>query len=98
MMRKAVKKGNAESGSLALLEDRVALRTGKKQIYGSQIGRDENTGELYVQILKYPGQVDKRRSKVGLGTLQDYISNWGLKWDVKEYKKKLHQIKAKQKK
>ncbi len=42
-MREAVKKGNANSSSLALLEDRVALRKGEKQIYGSQIGRDQET-------------------------------------------------------
>jgi hypothetical protein len=32
MMREAVKKGNAKGGSLALLEDRVNMRNGKKQI------------------------------------------------------------------
>ena len=37
MMRDAVNKGNARAASLALLEDRVALRQGGKQIYGSQI-------------------------------------------------------------
>lgn len=35
MMREAVKIGNARASSLALLEDRVALRQGKRQIYGS---------------------------------------------------------------
>ena len=34
MMRKAVKEGNAESYHLALLEDRIALKNGKRQIYG----------------------------------------------------------------
>ena len=43
MMRDAVKMVKAKGSSLALLEDRVALRQGKRQIYGSQIGRDETT-------------------------------------------------------
>ncbi len=51
MMREAVKEGNASADSLALLEDRVALRQGKRQIYGSQIGRDPETGEYYVSPL-----------------------------------------------
>jgi hypothetical protein len=48
MMREAVKNGNAQASTLALLEDRVALGQGKKQIYGSQIHRDEQTGKYFV--------------------------------------------------
>jgi hypothetical protein len=40
MMRDAVKNGKAKGSRLALLEDRVALAQGKKQIYGSQISQD----------------------------------------------------------
>ena len=92
MMREAVKKGNASSGSLALLEDRVALREGKKQIYGSQIGRNTKTNNFYVEPLEDPDNVDKRRSEVGLGTLSDYVKNWNINWNVEEYKKKLPEI------
>jgi hypothetical protein len=96
MMREAVQKGNARASSLALLEDRVALRKGDKQIYGSQVGRDKETGEYYVLPLIDPDNVDKRRAEVGLGTIQDYISNWGMTWNVEEYKKKLPKYEAKQ--
>lgn len=97
MMREAVKQGNANSGSLALLEDRVALRKGEKQIYGSQVGRDQETGEYYVLPLIDPDNVDKRRAEVELGSIQDYISKWGMTWDVESYKKKLPEYEAKQK-
>ena len=89
MMREAVKMGKASPSSLALLEDRVALGKGEKQIYGSQIGRDYETGEHYVLPLVDPDNVDSRRSKVGLGSIQDYISHWDMTWDVEEYKKLL---------
>ena len=89
MMREAVKKGNAPASSLALLEDRVALRQGKKQIYGSQIGTDKATGEYYVLPLEDPDHVNERRTAVGLQPLEDYVSNWDIKWDVEEYKKQL---------
>lgn len=89
MMREAVKKGNASPGSLALLEDRVVLRQGEKQIYGSQIGQNSETGEYYVLPLEDPENVDQRREEVGLGPLQEYISHWNLTWDVEEYNKKL---------
>jgi len=97
MMREAIKKGNATAANLALLEDRVALRKGEKQIYGSQIGRDQETGEYYVLPLIDPDNVDKRRKEVGLGTIQEYISNWGMTWDVEEYKRKLAEGEAKKK-
>ncbi len=85
MMREAVTKKNARASSLALLEDRVALRKGKKQIYGSQVGRDPDTGKYYVSPLEDPENVDKRRAEVGLGSIADYISNWNMVWDVKKH-------------
>jgi len=88
MMREAANIGNANVGDLALLEDRVALRKGGKQIYGSQVGRNKETGEYYILPLIDPDNVDKRRSEVGLEPLQEYVSIWGITWNVEEYKKK----------
>lgn len=89
MMREAVKKGNATGSSLALLEDRVALRQGKKQIYGSQIYRNEQTNKHYVAALEDPDNVDKRRTEVGLGLIADYVKQWDIVWNVEDYKKQL---------
>jgi hypothetical protein len=88
MMRAAVKKGNASASSLAFLEDRVALHEGRKQIYGSQIGRVPETGEYFIQALADPDNVDKRRAEVGLGKLADYAKQWNIQWDADAYKKK----------
>lgn len=100
MMREAVKKGNADAGSLALLEDRIALREGRKQIYGSQIGTNPVTKTKYILPLEDPDNVDKRRIEVGLGTLADYVKNWNITWNVEQYKKDLPEIEemSKQKK
>jgi len=96
MMREAVKNGNARASSLALLEDRVALKKGEKQIYGSQIHQNFETGEYYVSPLIDPDNVDKRRAEVGLGPIQEYVSIWGMTWNVEEYKKKLPEYEEKQ--
>jgi hypothetical protein len=77
VMREAVKKGKAEPSQLALLEDRVALKQGRKQIYGSQIIRDPQTGKFSVQPLEDPDNVDKRRAAVGLPPLAEYVKHWG---------------------
>ena len=97
MMREAVEKGNANARSLALLEDRVALRQGKRQMYGSQIGRDQETGENYVLPLDDPMNVDQRRAEMGLGSLQDYVGRWGITWDPEAYLEELPALEEKQK-
>lgn len=98
IMREAVKKRDASVADLALLEDRTALEQGRKQIYGSQIGRNEQTGEMYVLPLDDPDNVDKRRAEVGLPPIQNYVSNWNIIWDANEYKKRLPEYEAMQKK
>lgn len=97
MMREAVKNGKAPGSSLALLEDRVALRQGKRQIYGSQIGRDPETKVYYVSPLKDPDHVDKRRAEVGLEPLSEYVKNWQMKWDIEQYKNDLPALEEKTK-
>lgn len=91
MMREAVRKGEALANQLALLEDRTALRLGKKQIYGSQIYSEEN-GKNYLAPLINPDSVDIRRKSVGLNPLTYYLKSFGIKWDVKQYKKDLPEI------
>jgi len=96
IMREAVEKGNARGSSLALLEDRTALRQGKRQTYGSQIGTDPDTDQKYVLPLEDPDNVDKRRAEVGLGPLAEYTGFFDFEWDVEAYKKQLPEIEAKE--
>jgi hypothetical protein len=95
MMREAVKNGKAKGSSLALLEDRVLLAQGKKQIYGSQISQDLQTHDYYVRPLEDPDNVDKRRAAVGLEPLAVYVSHWQIKWDVEQYKRDLLKLEKK---
>jgi hypothetical protein len=96
MMREAVKNKKARASSLALLEDRVNLREGRKQIYGSQIGTFKD-GKYYVQPLEDPDNVDKRRAEVGLGPLNEYTQHWHFNWDAAAYKKQLPEIEKNEK-
>ncbi|MDQ3046244.1 MAG: hypothetical protein M3R27_01755 [Bacteroidota bacterium] len=88
VMREAVADGKADPGDLALLEDRVALLKGKKQIYGSVVISFDGK-KYYISPMEDPEQVDKRRSEIGLNTMNDYLKGWGLKWDIKKYKREL---------
>jgi hypothetical protein len=91
MMREAVTKGNSKASSLALLEDRVALRQGKRQIYGSQIDSGKD-GQKYVAPLIDPENVDKRRLEVGLEPLSEYVKYWNIIWDVKKHKERVARL------
>jgi hypothetical protein len=92
MMKDAVIKGNANPVSLALLIDRIEIREGRKQIYGSQIGTNPDNKTQYVLPLIDPDHVDERRKEVGLGLMSDYVKNWNLIWDVEKYKSELPEL------
>lgn len=85
MMRDAVSRGHATGGQLAFLEDRVALRRGKKQLYGSQIHRDNHTGEYRLAPIEDEPNVNKRRASVGLGPIEEYVKRWGIEYKVSEH-------------
>lgn len=89
MLKEAVKNGKAKGSFLALMEDRVLLGQGKKQIYGSQIGMDNETQLYYVSPLDDPNNVDKRRASVGLEPLSEYVKSWQIIWNIEQYKKDL---------
>jgi hypothetical protein len=89
MIREAAKTGRAQPSALALLEDRVALREGRLQTYGSQIGFSEETNSHYVLPMADPDKVDERRAAVGLPPLADYVKQWKIVWDVEAYKRQL---------
>lgn len=92
IMREAVSLGNAERSNLALLEDRVAMRQGKQQIYGSQLKRNPGTDQYFVFPIKVPEKVNERRAPMGLGTIEQYIFQWDLEWDVEQHKKMSKQM------
>jgi len=92
MMRNAVAIGNAHGSQLALLEDRIAMRNDKPQIYGSQITTNMETGKKYIHPIIDPENVDKRRRSVGLGELEIYVRNFNLQWKIEDHKSMTEQM------
>jgi hypothetical protein len=86
LIREAVAAGKALPRHLALLEDRVALREGRKQRYGTQLKWDDRTQGLALAPLEDPDHVDQRRQAMGLSPLGVYLAQLGLTWDVARYK------------
>ncbi|MEL7146802.1 MAG: DUF6624 domain-containing protein [Bacteroidota bacterium] len=92
VIKNAVLEGKANSQDLALLEDRVLLGKGEPQIYGSQIGVDQDTGQKYVRPMIDPARVNQRRAEVGLGAIEEYAARFDIKWDLEAYEKKLPEL------
>ncbi len=90
MMQEAVTLGKIKKKDFALLEDRIAVRQGKRQIYGSQIHKDYDTGESYVYPLIEPEKVNERRKNVGFEEpIEDYVKRAvGITWDVEKHKER----------
>ncbi|NVM67499.1 hypothetical protein FHW88_005827 [Mucilaginibacter sp. SG538B] len=88
MIRAAEKNGEILSSNLAILEDRINMRTGKKQVYGSQGFTDKQTGKIYIYPIADIDHLDERRKAMGMPPMKDYSKNW----DAGKYKKQLPEI------
>jgi hypothetical protein len=82
LMREAVQKGKAMPRHLALLEDRVLVRQGKKQLYGSQVKRNTDTQKMEFYPIEDEPNVNKRRALMGLGPLEAYARYFGIEYTL----------------
>lgn len=98
MFNEAARQGDLPSSSFALLKDRTDLGQGKRQTYGSQVWTDPDTGKSYVRALEDPENVDARRASVGLQPITDYVRQWNIDWDAKQYARDLPVLEAEEKK
>jgi hypothetical protein len=81
----AADEGEVAWRSVALLVDRVRMRQGKTQLYGSQVSRDPETNESFFAEIENPHQIDSIRATVGLGPIQEYAERFGFKWDPEKH-------------
>lgn len=92
VVRDAEKNGKTLSSNLALLEDRIAMRTKQLQSYGSQTFTDKITGQLLVYPIADPDHLDERRKRMGLPPMADYMKVMNIDWDLNRYKLALPDI------
>jgi hypothetical protein len=100
VIRAAEKAGELQSSNLAILEDRILMRKGMKQRFGSQGFSDKQNGKKYIYPIADPDLLDKRRKSMGLVPMKEYAEAMNMIWDLEAYKKflpELEKIAAKQK-
>jgi hypothetical protein len=74
IMEDAVKSGTLAPEHYAAMVDRKALVQHHKQIFGSQINKDVNTGKNTFATIIDEEQVNQRRSAIGLVSLEFYAT------------------------
>jgi hypothetical protein len=97
MITKAVKSNNLPKRQYAMFYDRLTLRQGKRQVYGTQLASNKESKGHYVLPLEDAKNVDKRRAEMGLNSMQENLNRWNLTWDVEAYLKELPKIEAREK-
>ena len=77
LLREATAAGEIKRTALPLLEDRVLMKDGKEQLYGSQLvhGKD---GQPELWPIADEAHVDERRASMGLPPLAEYLTRAGL--------------------
>jgi hypothetical protein len=80
MIQQAEQKNDVDPESVALLEDRIAIGQGKKQLYGSQVEYDTNSHIYKVFPIEDEGHVNERRAQKGMIPLQNYLKQWGINY------------------
>ena len=71
-IKKFVKTKQVNTANFAYLTDRVSINSGKPQIYGTQLDYDKD-GNALPKNLKDAENVNKRRSSVGLESIEEYL-------------------------
>ncbi|MCH7944673.1 MAG: hypothetical protein IIC73_01470 [Armatimonadetes bacterium] len=71
LMEPLVEKSQVGKSDFAYLWDRVAVNSGKKQRYGSQI--EKKDGKWQPKPVEDPKNLDKRRAEVGLSPMSYYL-------------------------
>lgn len=86
IMQKAVKEKGLAPRLLACAEDRLATDRGELQIYGGQIKFYPETKSFNKWPIIDPENVDKRRAKIRLGPIVDFLASHReqLEWDLEE--------------
>jgi len=92
MFRDAEQKGEILSSNLAILEDRINVREGRKQTYGSQATADQQTGKPFFYPIDDLDHLEERRKRMGLDPMSVYAKTVGLEWDFEQYKKLLPEL------
>jgi hypothetical protein len=81
LLQRSVELGESRPSNLALMQDRILMRQGKNQIYGSQVVTNER-GEQVFYPIEDEKNVNIRRAKIGMQPLEEYAKLFGIDYKL----------------
>lgn len=81
LLKQAAAQKEARRDQVAMMEDRMLMAEGKKQIYGTGLQTNDVTKELKLWPVENEEEVDARRAAVGLPPMAEYLKLFGLKYN-----------------
>ncbi len=83
LLKKSVDKGESRMIDYAYLLDRVLMRTGKKQMYGTQVISGASGSYEFYQI-EDEANVNARRVAIGMEPIEEYAKKFGIVYKAKK--------------
>jgi hypothetical protein len=80
LIEEAANKGELDKGSLAYLIDRIRIRKGQKQLYGSQVTDIDRDGKWEFSPIEDEINVNERRKDMGLGRIEEYAKQFNIEY------------------
>src|SRR4030095_12048662 len=81
IIQQSVEQGESSASDFAMLYDRVLMRQGKKQIYGSQVVFDQQGNKVFYPI-ENEKNVNIRRAKARLQPIEEYAKNFSMDYKL----------------
>lgn len=83
LLQQSVSEGESSVIDLAMMQDRLLMRRGQNQIYGSQVVTDGNGGWKFFPI-EDERNVNIRRAKIGMEPIEEYAKYFGIDYKLPE--------------
>lgn len=80
LLLQSVNEGESRECDLAYLIDRVYMRQGKKQVYGSQVVPHKVSGAMEFYPIEDEANLNSRREKAGLQPIEEYAKYFGIEY------------------
>jgi hypothetical protein len=81
LLQESADKGESSKIDAAMMQDRILMRQGKKQIYGSQVVLNKTGGQEFYPI-EDEKNVNLRRQKIGMQPIEEYAKYFGIEYKL----------------
>lgn len=82
LMQQAAERGDLAKGNIALLDDRIRVFKGQKQLYGSQVQNGPDGKPNGFHPIEDEPNVNKRRASIGLEPLEEYAKRFDFTYTL----------------